>query len=118
MKLSSLPFGATLEALMECFPNAKHNSPCLHHYTNSWSSSLTFRYGRYFMIISTATQAMMGKVMEKTRLEQMKPRELPWPPRLPPLKSSDHCSPALWWSLFIFNIELRKVGLEVGGLIH
>jgi hypothetical protein len=28
------PFGAALEALMKCFPNAKkHNSPCHHHYT-------------------------------------------------------------------------------------
>ena len=44
----------------------------------------------------------------------MKPRELPWLPRLPPFKSSNHRSLALWWSLFIFNIELRKVGLEVG----
>jgi hypothetical protein len=60
---------------------------------------------------------MMEKVMEKTRLGQMKPRELSWPPRLPPPKSRDHRSLALWWSLFIFNIELRKVGLEVGGLI-
>ena len=59
---------------------------------------------------------MMGEVMEKTKQEQMKPRELPWPPRLPPLKISDHRSPALRWSLFIFNIELRKIDLEVGGL--
>ncbi len=51
--------------------------------------------------------------MEKTRLGQMKPRELPWPPRLPPLKSSDHRSPALRWSLFIFNIELGNISLEV-----
>jgi hypothetical protein len=43
----------------------------------------------------------------------MKPKELPWPSRLPPLKISDHCSPALQWSLFIFNIELMKIGLEV-----
>ena len=60
---------------------------------------------------------MIEEVMEKTRLEQMKPRKLPWPSRLPSHKSSDHRSPALWWSLFIFNIELRKVGLEVKGLI-
>jgi hypothetical protein len=59
---------------------------------------------------------MMGEVMEKTKQEQMKPRELSWPPRLPPLKISDHRSPALQWSLFIFNIELRKIGLEVGEL--
>jgi hypothetical protein len=56
--------------------------------------------------------------MEKTKQEQMKPRELPWPPRLPPLKSSDHRSLALRWSLLIFNMELRKNGLEVGGLIY
>jgi hypothetical protein len=80
---------------------------------NSWSSSLTFSYGRYFMIISATTQAIMEEVMEKTRLGQMKPRELPWPPRLPPLKSSDHRSPALRWSLFIFNIELGNISLEV-----
>jgi hypothetical protein len=83
---------------------------------NSWSSSLTFSYGRYFMIISAATQAIMEEVMEKTRLRQMKPRELPWTPRLPPLKSSDHHNPVFWWSLFIFNIELEKIGLEVGEL--
>jgi hypothetical protein len=68
--------------------------------------------------MSAATQAVMGEVMEKTKQELMKPRKLPWPPRLPPLKSSDHRSPALRWSLFIFNIELRKIGLEVGGLIY
>ena len=68
--------------------------------------------------MSAATKATMKEVMEKTRLEQMKPRELPWPSRLPQLKSSDHCSSTLRWSLFIFNIELRKVGLEVGGSIH
>ena len=55
--------------------------------------------------------------MEKTRLGQMKPRELPWPPRLPPPKRKDHRNSALQWSLFIFNMELRKVDLEVGGLI-
>jgi hypothetical protein len=85
-----------LEALIECFPNARNTT--LHAIIitqTNWSSSLTLRYiyGRYFMIISAATQVMMGKVMKKTRLEQMKPRELPWPPRLPPLKSSDHRSP-------------------------
>ena len=68
------------------------------------------------MIMFAATQAIMEEVMEKTRLGQMKPRELPWPPRLPPLKSSDHRSPALRWSLFIFNIELGKISLEVGEL--
>jgi hypothetical protein len=80
----------------------------------SWFSSLTIRYGRYFIKMSAAIQA----VMEKTKQEQMKPRKLPWPPRLPPLKSSDYRGLALRWSLFIFNIELRKVGLEVGGLIY
>ena len=84
---------------------------------SNWLPPLTFSYGRYIMIIFVATQAIMEKVMGKTRLEQMKPRELPWPPRLPPPKSSDNRSPALRWSLFIFNIELRKDGLEVGGLI-
>ena len=69
------------------------------------------------MIMFAATQAIMEEVMEKTRLGQMKPRELPWTPRLPSLKSSDHCSPIFWWSLFIFNIELGKISLEVGELI-
>jgi hypothetical protein len=104
---------------MECFPNAK--STTFHAIIitqSSWFFPLTIRYGRYLTKISAATQAMMGEVMEKTRLEQVKPRELPWLPRLPPLKNNDHRSPALWWSLFIFNIKLRKVGLEVGGLIH
>ena len=39
-------------------------------------------------------------------------------PKLPPLKGNDHRSPALRWSLLIFNMELRKNGLEVGGLIY
>jgi hypothetical protein len=30
--------------------------------------------------MSAATQAVMGEVIEKTKQEQMKPRELPWPP--------------------------------------
>jgi hypothetical protein len=63
------------------------------------------------MIISAATQAMMEKVMKKTKLGQMKSK------KLPPTKSRDHRNPTLRWSLFIFNIELKKVGLEVGGLI-
>ena len=68
--------------------------------------------------MSTTTQAMKGEVMEKTKQEQMKPRELPWPPRLLPLKSSDHRSPTLRWSLLIFNMELRKNGLEVRRFIY
>jgi hypothetical protein len=113
------PFGTVLKALMECFSNAK--STTLHAIIitqGSWFSPLTIRYDRYFTKMSTATQAIMGEVIEKTRQEQMKLRELPWPPRLPPLKSSNHRSTALRWSVFIFNIELREVGLEVGGLIH
>jgi hypothetical protein len=65
---------------MECFPNAK--SIILHAIIitqSSWFFPLTFRYGRYFTKMSTATQAMIGEVMEKTRLEQMKLKELPWP---------------------------------------
>jgi hypothetical protein len=68
--------------------------------------------------MSDVTQVVMGEVIEEIKQEQMKSKELPWPPRLPPLKSSDHRSPALQWFLFIFNIELRKDGLEVGGLIY
>jgi hypothetical protein len=60
----------------------------------------------------------MGEMMGKTKRELMRLRELPWLPRLPPLKSNDHRSPALRWSLFIFNVELRKIGLKVGGLIY
>jgi hypothetical protein len=104
---------------MECFPNAK--STTLHAIIitqSSWFSPLTIRYDRYFTKMFAVTQVMMEEVMEKTRQEQMKPRELPWPPRLPPLKSSDHRNSTLWWSLFIFNIKFRKVGLEVGELIH
>ena len=58
----------------------------------------------------------MGEVMGKTKQQQMKPRKLLRPPRLPPLKTTDHYSPTLRWSLFIFNIELRKISLEVGEL--
>ena len=56
--------------------------------------------------------------MGKTKKELKRPRKLPWPPKLPPLKSSGHRSSALWWSLFILNMELRKIDLEVGGLIY
>ena len=56
--------------------------------------------------------------MERTKQELRRPKRLPWPLKLPPLKSSDHRSPALWWSLFILNMELKKNSLEVGGLIY
>jgi hypothetical protein len=52
--------------------------------------------------------------MRKTKEELKRPRKLPWPPKLLPRKSSDHRSPALRWSLLIFNMGLRKNGLEVG----
>uniref|UniRef100_A0A2N9G1J3 PGG domain-containing protein n=1 Tax=Fagus sylvatica TaxID=28930 RepID=A0A2N9G1J3_FAGSY len=54
-------------------------------------------------------------MMGKTRQELGRPRKLPWPPKLLPLKSSNHRSPALRWSFFILNMELRKIGL--GGYI-
>ena len=65
-----------------------------------------------------ATPAVIGEMMGKTRQGLIRPRKLPWPPKLPPLTSSDHRSLALWWSLFIFIMELRKIGLEVRGLIY
>jgi hypothetical protein len=52
--------------------------------------------------------------MRKTKEELKRPRKLPWPPKLLPHKSSDHRNPALRWSLLIFNMGLRKNGLEVG----
>jgi hypothetical protein len=57
----------------------------------------------------TATPTVMSEVMKKIKQEQMKPKEFP------PLKDSDHRSPTLRWSLFTFNIELKKDDLEVGG---
>ena len=51
--------------------------------------------------------------MGKTKQELGRPRKLPWPLKLTPLKGNDHRSPALRWSLFIFNIELMKIDLEV-----
>jgi hypothetical protein len=45
-------------------------------------------------------------------------RSLPWPPRLPPLESNDHHSPALRWSLLLHIMELRKNGLEVEESIY
>jgi hypothetical protein len=52
--------------------------------------------------------------MGKTKQELRRPRKLPWPTKLIPLKGNDYRSPALWWSLLILNMELRKNGLEVG----
>ena len=86
--------------------------------SNNWSSSWTSRCGRHFHKTSATTLVMMSEMMGKTKQELMRPRELLWPSRLLPFKSSDHRSSALRWSLFIFNMELRKIGLEVEGLIY
>uniref|UniRef100_A0A2N9J874 Retrotransposon gag domain-containing protein n=1 Tax=Fagus sylvatica TaxID=28930 RepID=A0A2N9J874_FAGSY len=51
--------------------------------------------------------------MGKTKQELRRPRKLPWPTKLIPLKGNDHRSPALRWSLLILNMELRKNGLEL-----
>uniref|UniRef100_A0A2N9EHJ1 Integrase catalytic domain-containing protein n=1 Tax=Fagus sylvatica TaxID=28930 RepID=A0A2N9EHJ1_FAGSY len=81
---------------------------------------------------------------KKMRQWPKRPRDLPWPPKsvpaeirndekqaghflcplvtmdlvtkLPLLESSDHHSPALRWSLLLHIRELRKHGLEPGGL--
>jgi hypothetical protein len=63
---------------------------------------------------SVATSTGKSEVMGKTRQELKRPRRLPWSPKPTPLKGNDHRSPALRWSLFILNMELRKNGLEVG----
>ena len=52
------------------------------------------------------------EMMQKTKQELGRLR------KLPPIKGNDHRSPALQWSLFILNMELRKNGLEVGELIY
>jgi hypothetical protein len=111
-------FGAVLEMLKEHFPNVKCRSPSIIIAEGSWFFSLTINCGRHFHKMSTATPAVIGEMMGKTKQELMTPRKLPWPSRLPPLKSGDHRSPALRWSLFIFNMELRKIVLEIGGLIY
>jgi hypothetical protein len=56
--------------------------------------------------------------MGKTKQELKRPRRLPWPPKLTPLKGNDHHSPALRWSLLILNMKLRKNGLEVRESIY
>ena len=61
-----------------------------------------------------AASAGKSDVMGKTKQEWRRPRKLPWPTKLTPLKGNDHRSPALWWSLLVLNMELRKNGLEVG----
>jgi hypothetical protein len=111
-------FGAVLEMLKEHFPNVKYESPSIIIAEGGWFFSLTISCGRHFHKTSAATPAVIGEMMGKTKQELMRPRKLPWPPRLLPLKSGDHRSLALWWSLFIFNMELRKIGLEVDGLIY
>uniref|UniRef100_A0A2N9GQ00 Integrase catalytic domain-containing protein n=1 Tax=Fagus sylvatica TaxID=28930 RepID=A0A2N9GQ00_FAGSY len=86
----------------------------------------------------------LQQMTEKMRQWPKRPRDLPWPPKsvpaeirnderqaghflcplvtvdfvtkLPPLKSSDHHSPALRWSLLLPIMELRKHGLEVRGI--
>jgi hypothetical protein len=86
--------------------------------SKNWFFPWTIRCGRHVHKTSAATPAVMDEMMGKTKQELMRLRKLPWPPRLPPLKSSDHRSPTLQWSLFIFNMELRKIGLEVRRLIY
>ena len=68
--------------------------------------------------VSVATSAGKSEVMGKTKQELKRPRKLPWPPKLIPLKGNDHCSPTLQWSLLILNIEFRKNSLEVGESIY
>jgi hypothetical protein len=63
---------------------------------------------------SAATSAGKSEVMEKTNQEWRRPRKLPWPPKLTPSKGNYYRNLALWWSLPILNMELRKNGLEVG----
>jgi hypothetical protein len=53
-------------------------------------------------------------MIRKTKEELKRPRKLPWPSKLTPSRGGDHRSPALWWSLLILNMKLRKNGLEVG----
>jgi hypothetical protein len=53
-------------------------------------------------------------MMKKIKEELKGPRKPPWPPKLTPFRGNDHRSPALRWSMLIFNMELRKNGLEVG----
>ena len=65
-----------------------------------------------------ATPAAKSEVMRKTKQELRRSRKLPWPPKLIPLKGNDHRSPALWWSLLILNMKLRKNSLEVEESIY
>ena len=67
---------------------------------------------------SAVAPAMKNEVMRKTKQELKRLRKLPWPPKLPQLKSNDDRSPTLKWSLFILNMELGKIGLEVEGSIY
>ena len=65
-----------------------------------------------------ATLAAKSEVMGKTKQELKRPRRLPWLLKPTPFKGNDHRSPALWCSLLILNMELRKNGLEVGEFIY
>jgi hypothetical protein len=58
------------------------------------------------------------RLIEKMKKEWKRPRGLPWPPRSASLKGNNHRSPALWWSLLVLIMELRKHGLEVGESIY
>jgi hypothetical protein len=116
--LSFLLFSMELKMKKGHFPNDKYGSPGIIIAREGWFFSLPSSYGRTSTKTSAATPAMIGEMMGKTKQGLMRSRKLPWPPKLPPLKSNDHRSPALRWSLFILNMELRKNGLEVGGLIY
>ena len=58
------------------------------------------------------------RLIEKMKQGRKRSIGLPWPPRSAPLKGNNHRSPALWWSLLILIMELRKHGLEVGESIY
>ena len=63
-------------------------------------------------------QELIQELIEKMRQELKRPRGLPWSPKPASTKDNDHRSPALWWSLLVLIMELRKHGLEVGKSIY
>ena len=105
-------FDAELKAIKWHFPNENHGSSRHIITTKKTSPSLGPSVAVDRPTKRLPQHQLWKEMMQKTKQELGRLR------KLPSIKGNDHRSPALQWSLFILNMELRKNGLEVGGLIY